>query len=228
MDADRLPRRFLKRTAASGLPPAIILGIGPGCLAVARALAAHGVAVLAVDWYRRPPACDSGAWDVVTAPDLDGDRLVSWLAALPPLLGERPVLFPMVTRQNALVSEVLRHGYRAEVPGPDAIDLLSDKARFARHAEACGWPIPRTLPVTDERDLPRSGRDFPFPAIIKPRRGDAPSRLPKAVLCRTPDELLAGFRAYAEAGRDVVVQEWIPGGDNEVSFSLHYHTAALA
>ncbi len=50
---------------------------------------------------------------------------------------------------------------------------------------------------------------------------------PKALICGTALELERAYQTLSAWEQEMVIQAWIPGGDGEVYFSLHYHTAEL-
>src|SRR5690606_28432494 len=48
----------------------------------------------------------------------------------------------------------------------------------------------------------------------------------KAYLCHSAEELLADYAVFARWEPEVLVQEWIPGGDGDIHFSFHYFDSA--
>jgi predicted ATP-grasp superfamily ATP-dependent carboligase len=63
---------------------------------------------------------------------------------------------------------VLAAGGKLLSPGPEFIELAADKHATAEHLRSQGVPAPLGILIEPRRALPR---DFPFPAVLKPRDG---------------------------------------------------------
>ena len=224
-----LDAALLERIAKSSLPPAIVVGTDVTGLAMARALARHGVPVLGVDSLRRRHIGHSGAFHLLLC--RDGFRtpaFVEWLESLAHALPRRPVLFLSMDEHVSIVGEHgqhLRSLYQLDLPTPDAVDLLMNKQRFTAHARERGWPVPQTLFADTEAELEAGLADLIFPVVLKPRIKNSLFRLhspAKAFHCADPSAARDAYRLVAQWEPEVVVQQWIPGGDSEVWFSFHY------
>src|SRR5438105_14675703 len=102
-------------------------------LGVIRSLARGGVPTILVDTTR----LQAGAWSrfcrVRIVKEFHGPPLIRGLLALQRELGERPVL--ILTDEMAVLTvsrhrDLLAKAYRIELPPPDVVTTLSDKARF--------------------------------------------------------------------------------------------------
>lgn len=230
----RLDAALRRRLARSALPPAVVVGTDVTGLAEARALARHGVPVIGVDVrLRRYTSYSSAFAGVLLCPDFYGGGVVEFLEQLAGALPTRGALFLSMDEHVKRVAETgerLRALYHFEFPTPGDVDLLMSKQRFAALARERGWPIPRTFECETMEQLEGAAAGCRFPVILKPQvktlafRQHSPD---KAFQCDTPDELRRVYAMVAQWEKEVVVQEWIPGGDDEVYFSLHYFDASL-
>jgi predicted ATP-grasp superfamily ATP-dependent carboligase len=237
MERQRMPgldSALLARLEKSSLPPAVVVGTDVTGLTMARALARHGVPVLGVDSLRRRYTGASGAFHLLLC--TEGFRtpaFVEWLEQLATLLPQRPVLFLSMDEHVSIVGEHgqhLRSLYRIDLPTPDAVDLLMNKQRFTAYAREQGWPVPQTLFADTADELEAGLADLPFPVVLKPRIKNSLFRLhspAKAFHCADAAAAREAYRVVAQWEPEVVVQQWVPGGDSEVWFSFHYLDAAL-
>jgi predicted ATP-grasp superfamily ATP-dependent carboligase len=119
----------------------------------------------------------------------------------------------------------LRQHFAFDFPEPENVELLMDKQRFVSFAEFNGWAIPHTYTCNSDQDVNDAARRARFPLLLKPRVKNpvfaAKSRA-KVYRCNTVDELLMVYAMVREWEPGVIIQEWIPGGDDEVYFSFHY------
>jgi predicted ATP-grasp superfamily ATP-dependent carboligase len=108
-------------------------------------------------------------------------------------------------------------------PNATMVAKLSEKQAFSRLAEALGLPVPRTRSPLRQDDLRATADNLTFPLIVKPSdpmSGPAQSKLrflasTKAVRVDAPEELLRIGESFLEAGCPIVVQEYVPGDDNQ-------------
>jgi predicted ATP-grasp superfamily ATP-dependent carboligase len=157
---------------------------------------------------------------------LYGRKLVDGLMALQRGLGHRPALLladEMVVHTVSTHREELKRAYRFQLPSPDMVKTLDNKARFHEFAERHGLPVPRSIVVSRVSDLEKLG-ELRFPVIVKPadkrlvylrrtQRLHLPTDIEEArELCRTLLQTVGEF----------VVQEWIEGPVSNIYFCLFY------
>jgi predicted ATP-grasp superfamily ATP-dependent carboligase len=198
-------------------------------LAVVRSLSKASVRVGAV-------ACQSNAkwapalrsrWCEFQAivPDLDDAK--SYTDALIELLDEHPARLIVPSHDGAI--EALR-GRRQEIErrtflplaSEDALDIAVSKTRLLALAAELGIGVPRSIVVTDLRDLRAAINEVGYPIVIKPVRswGDTAgigTRL-GAESATHIDEATHLAEKILDAGLHAVVQEWLPGRRDAVSF----------
>ncbi len=202
-------------------------------LTIARAVAGHGVPVVAVDKVRHRYAGYSGAFDLVLRDDFDDPDFIGYLERLADDLPRRAVLFLSMDRHVLQVCSTglhLRQRYHFLFPEHTAVEVLLDKARFAERATREGWPIPPTVTVREPGGLAAAADALTFPVIVKPAVKHVPYTLAapaKAFRCADARSLRAAYDVVARWEAEVVVQEWIPGGDDRMWYSFHYHDRDL-
>lgn len=100
--------------------------------------------------------------------------------------------------------------------GPEPLALCYDKAATRVLAKAAGVPVPRELVVSGddpEGTLVPDGGDLPFPALLKPRTGDGSVGIDRNSVAGDREAVVARLRTLRDLlpGRDILVQEFLPG-----------------
>jgi D-aspartate ligase len=209
-------------------PPAVIVGAGNTALSMARSLRAHGISVTAIDSERSSLASHSRLFDFVQFSGAYSEELVGFLEDLARRLSTRPALLPSGDEHVAILSrhrERLERSYFLNLPPPDVAEVLLDKELFSQLAVRRGYPIPETMTCESAEEVATVATRIQFPAILKPRIKNRATRTNsphKAFLCETPADLTAAYATLAQWEREAIIQEWIPGGDSQIVFSLHY------
>ena len=211
------------------------MGTDVNGLTVARALASHGIPVLGVDSRRRLYTGYSRAFSLLLCPDFrKAAGFTAFLDDLAEALPRKAALFltmdEHVTFLATEAGRAARERYLMEFPEPDTVDLLMNKRRFTELARERGWPVPQSLFCLSVEELRAQAGELVFPVILKPwvKNRDFRAQSPaKAFRCATADELLARYALMAQWEPEAIVQQWIPGGDDEIRFSFHYLDAAL-
>ncbi len=192
-----------------------------------RELGKEGLAVGAVDCDPRAPALAS-RWCAAAAvvPDFahDGNAYVD---ALLRICRERRPRSLIVGHDGSI--EALRRR-RADVErvvglalAPEhALAVAIDKAQTLAFAQTLGLRVPRGAIVTRPADAASALDEVGLPAVVKPTRSwaqqaDVGKRL-VAVVARDRAAALAAIDAVLMRGIDVVVQEWLPGAREAISF----------
>src|SRR5258707_2191747 len=126
----------------------------------------------------------------------------------------RPVLF--LTSDDG-VQPVSRYrdepepAYRFRLPSHDRLISLMDKSSFQALAESYGFPVPRSVQITNVDEL-RKLAHLNFPVVIKPSvKSDAYLRTQLARGYRTAsrEQAEALCRRILPVQPDLIVQEWI-------------------
>jgi predicted ATP-grasp superfamily ATP-dependent carboligase len=169
----------------------------------------------------------------MVAPELIEEDSAALLLATANSIGTSSVLIPTHDLFVDLVSrhrDVLAPAFRFALPSPEALTVLRNKTRFAAEALRRGWSVPRSVSIQTHHELERAISELNFPVILKPALGTFTFRTRsalKAKLCQDPPELRAGYAEFSRWEAELIAQEFIPGGDDALEFSLHYHDSKL-
>lgn len=211
---------------------AIVVGLDLNGLGVARSLGGAGVSVIALETDLAKPACATRHVTLRQIGDISGPALVEALMRLGEELTDPAVLFLTQEASVFTVSrerERLQAVFRFSMPPDDVMRKLLDKLTFQTLAEGLGFAIPRAARLTRgaAADAIEALR---FPCILKPATKDPEygKRFRKAYKVAGPKEALDLWREISQVIPEVIVQEWIDGGDADVYFCLQYRPPAGA
>jgi ribosomal protein S6--L-glutamate ligase len=110
----------------------------------------------------------------------------------------------------AVLEAALARGVVTANP-PHAIRLGRDHWATVTTLAAAGLPVPPTVAGSDPESLAAAAVDhFDLPVVVKQRR----SRMGVGVIrCATRDHLEAVLDSLWRVGDEIIVQQWLPGGD---------------
>lgn len=198
----------------------MVVGLCGHGLSIARALHRNSVHVIALEANRALPGLGTRHAEPRIVPDINGDGLIESLVALRRTIvhAPRPVLFLTNDRMTETVgrhAELVGQHYRLSwARAADALLPLLRKDRIEARCAEVGMHYPKTVLMTDFRDVPQTLAGLRFPVIAKPTR---PVSAFKTVVADAPDALLAA-RERIERSMPVIVQEFIPGDDTVIRF----------
>jgi D-aspartate ligase len=189
-------------------------------LAAIRSLGRQGLRVVALD--HRPYALGfrSRYAEPRLAPDpLDDEE--GFIEELRALAEETDDVLPVFPTHDEHVNAIARHAdalerYRFPFPSWEVLERIQSKRHQLDTAESIGLPIPRTFHPTSREEALAAGQELGFPVLVKPSAnvGFRRSHRRQLFRCETPAEL---ERAYEAAEPyEPMVQELIPGGDEEL------------
>jgi predicted ATP-grasp superfamily ATP-dependent carboligase len=196
-----------------------------GTLGLARSLGRWGVPVHVVhndpDHATLLSRYVTGAyqWDVSRQPV---ERSIGWLLALGRSLGGRVVLIPTSDDTAELVAQhadALRPTFLFQDNRPELVRALSNKRSLHDLAIRAGIPTAETTFPQSFEEVRRFAAGASFPVMLKASDG---LRLQartgkKMVIVRTREELLDQYRRLEDpADPDLMLQEYIPGGDDTI------------
>lgn len=208
--------------------PAVVVPLHETGLEMVRALGRRGVYVVGVDAIPWRPGARSRYCRRLVRSEIEGAGLIATLLQVGQSLGTKAALFACGDPQVLAISrhrEELAPYYRFNLPEPEVVDTLMFKDRFAAYAGGRGYPIPRTLVVKGQRSLSRAASALRYPCIVKPAvrsvRWEA-ERLPKNYVVDSPETLRTVCGQFPAPAPAAIVQELIPGSDEDVYFCLTY------
>ncbi len=152
------------------------------------------------------------------------DRMLRNLLDFGATAAEPPVLFFQNDGDLLFVSrnrDALAARFRFSIAGGDLVEQLVDKSRFLELARRHALPVPATTVLRATREPRAPDLPFDYPVVVKPlTRRDAVWRPlageAKALLIESPSAMAELWPRLAAAELDVVVQELIGGGEENV------------
>ena len=151
--------------------PAVVLGSSVSALGVVRALRAHDIETRVIAPRRSMVARSKGVVALEDRRGVDAE-VAPLLAFLHEATVDRAVLFPCDDRWLDVVARLATvdaGSFPSSVPGPEAVEQLTDKGVFARTLDRLDIPRPKTFEVRSVDDLrPIEGADLAS-FFLKPR-----------------------------------------------------------
>ncbi len=217
--------------------PVTILNVAThGSLGMLRSLGRLGVPMYAVHSARGGPAVGSRyirrrfTWDLQdTAPDIAVQRLLD----IGRLIGRRSILIPTcdpTTQFVADYAEALSQWFLFPHRSAESIRSLCSKREMYFLAKRCGVPTPEAAFPTTRSEVEQFLATARFPVMLKGIDG---SRLTRRtgktmVIVHSARELLASYDQMEDpANPNLMLQEYIPGGDDTVwMFNGYFNVAS--
>ena len=202
----------------------------PNGLGVARALARHHIPVIGLAGPSWTPSCATKTCtEIVYNRSWTPEGILEDLRSIARRLDRKSPLIITKDEPVLWISEArteLEDSFELNLPEHDVVQLLMNKTRFHELCLAKGWPVPRTWKAKSKDELASVLKEIDYPCILKPQVKNRTFRrfsARKAFVVPDERELLSTYAMVAQWEPEVVVQEWIPGGDGSISFCLSYH-----
>jgi D-aspartate ligase len=211
------------------LPTAVIVGMETNGLAVSRALAAYKVPCIGLAGPQWSPSCQTKTCQVTYARSWSCEGVIADLKSIGERLDRKAPL--LITKDEPVlwVSEnrdQLSEFYHINLPSREVVNLLMNKTKFLELAKEEKWPVPLSWEINDRDDLSRNLSRITFPCILKPQVKNSEFREhcpQKAFKVFRQDELIRSYEMVAQWEREVIIQEWIEGKDEQIAFCLTYY-----
>jgi D-aspartate ligase len=209
--------------------PAVVLGMCPNALGVARSLGRRGVPVIAM--ANDPTSSLARSRYVKELWNYDGNTasMLDVAALKAAQLGTRPVLIPVTDAAVSAVAtrkDELSCLFRIAMPNRETVCNALSKTGFQRMAEAFGLRVPRMLTVSCRQEAESALLTLRLPCILKPDlRSDEyrSASAVKAFLCGDKNAVVSAYEKFAGAAPNAIIQEYIPGGDDQLVFCFQYY-----
>jgi predicted ATP-grasp superfamily ATP-dependent carboligase len=215
----------------SAKKPTVILGADVSALNVARSLGRRGIPVFVIGGNRKDYAAASKYTTFVMCEDLnDENSVLKVLQDIAKTVSRKMVLMATADLHVLHMSrnrDDLAKDYCFVLPAEGTIETLMDKKKFARYAVSHDFKVPETYYSSSSKQLERISRKVSYPCVVKPLyRTEYWSRCvppeKKVMKAATATELTDVVQSLGASDESLVVQEWIPGGDEDVHFCLAY------
>lgn len=209
-------------------PSAVVVGRpNPNLLGQCRALGRSGINVYAIITRGESPRIARASrfiQDVIDIRDNPSKKITDKIARINEADGCKPVIFYGGDADISLIAscwpELQRYAIAATPPEPAA--ALLDKCSQFQRVTSAGIHVPRFNRIDNQDDLSGIVRDFQFPVICRPvELSRSGSTVWKLFTCTDNRELSQRVvPLLSKEDVSILVQEYIPGGDNHCLFAL--------
>lgn len=223
----KLNDTLLARLDDGTRPCAVVLDIDFSGYGIVRSLHPYGIKLVAFAKRGKfVPESHTRLCPVIRykSPD-ELKEMLGWFGRLP----ARPVLFLTVDLYVEFFManrEWLNKLFCIQMPGDSVLETLLSKESFSRFAIEKGISIPATHKISSEQEILQASGRYSFPVVLKPfirKPGWTQAGLPKAYICANQQELLTAFEKCKVIDDQLLLQEWIPGGDENLYYCLTYY-----
>jgi len=215
---------------SNSLPPAVIVGFETNGLGVARALYEFEIPCIAISTPSIHPAHKTRCCqEVIRCASWNKPALIMELLKIGkrfqdklPLLitKDEPVLWISESREQ------LNEHFLINLPSTDIVNLLMDKREFINKSKEYNWPIPATWMLSSTQELETVIEIVQYPVILKPQLKNSLFRKhspQKAYKVFSKDQLNSVYKLVAQWEPEVIIQEWVEGGDDRIAYCLSYY-----
>jgi D-aspartate ligase len=223
--------------SAPSLPPVLVMNLFYSGLGIARDLMGTGVRVVGLSGKGAGYGNHTRSCEVRLTPNSQThpEELVSYLLSVAEEF-RGAVIFPTRDADVVLLDShraLLGQHYRLAIPPADCLQCVLQKHSLAKLASRVGVSVPRTMIVQGQEDLQSVAQLVGFPCVVKPvssidwRRGHNWKAVGSRKAFRV-DGVAHLEREYAELASvcsSVLVQEWIPGGTEDIVVLAGYVNA---
>ena len=209
--------------------PAVIMGLSITGLAAIRSLGERGIPCIGVDATSCPIGrfskyCHYLQYSVNSNSD---QSLLGLLMAVAEKIEGKGVLYPTSDEYVRFVArsrDVLKESFAFRVPSTEMVEGLVNKKEMYRWAEEIGVAIPRTIFPKTRDELLVQMKDMRFPCIMKPAYQFMVEQniMRKLIVVYNIDDLILEFDRASNGDPRLVIQEIIPGDDNQILIYLAY------
>lgn len=155
------------------------------------------------------------------------DNLLDLLLKLAGTFNSKPILYITNDHRVEFIIknyETICHHYLVNLPPPELLTTLLDKAKFSTFAPIHGLLSPKTLAIKTYDDY-KLIQEFNFPIIVKPIVKTAAWHehdMPKAITFYNVDEFNAEYEKLYNIQSDLLIQEFIEGDESDLYFCHAY------
>jgi len=212
--------------ANPSVPVVVLVSSQHGGVSLIRSLGRQGVPVYSIHEGSGEPSAQSRYlrgvfhWNFSSAPRADS---IAFLEDVAKGIGATPVLIATSDTTALFVAEnasVLGQEYLIATPPAEVVRCFFSKKRTADLCQAIGIPSPRTELPGSRQELLDFAEQANFPVVVKGECGEfwlSVGHLGRVAIAATRKELLNIYDLNAETSAPrLVVQEYIPGGDDAV------------
>jgi len=198
----------------------------PTGLITARSLRNCGLQIIGMHFSDSPCLC-SNLWTSLIRIEKTADDILEKLNVLTQEKYSDLLLLPADDECVKILSDN-RHrlpaGCRLMLPEPETVDLLLDKSQFFAWAAEHGFNFPATSRVRGFKELDEAIAETGYPVLLKPLYRttvwDREFPQDKVFIVENEEQLRRLPTQLFEVASPLLLQQWIPGGDDGVYFCL--------
>lgn len=216
--------------------PAVVTYMSYAGLGIVRSLGRKGIPVYAVDSDPRKVGMQSKYCTPLVCPDINEseEKFIQFIVDIGKKFEQKAVLYPTGDKMVLTFSkyrEKLAPYYHWLVPDDNLVRFLVSKNGLDEIAKKYNIPAPRTAFPENEKDAATMSENFQYPVIIKPSLSpnwQTPEIYSiigannKVVIAHSKEELLSYYNRIAAINKGMIIQELIPGGDEQLYYVCIY------
>jgi len=194
---------------------------GHGALAVARTLGRLGVKMYLVTEKGSKSVLKSRYWTKTFTWDFKSPRewSVRFMLEISRTIGTKPILLAIADSSALFIdenAEALAEGFILPRPAPGAMKTLTNKWDMAAAARLHGIPAPQAAYPASRDEVMTYLETAKFPIVMKGVDQLLPQAKWKKIVHNLHDLLAKFDEASAKGPSNLMLQEYIPGGDDTV------------
>jgi D-aspartate ligase len=208
---------------------AVVVGLDLNGLGTTRSLGKHNVPIVGISSLPRPiTASTRYVHHLVDLEDNSDEELLRKLIDTAKASDQKLPLF--LTGDNG-VKIIAAHRdrldpyYLINLPPDAEVRRLIDKPSFLTLARDSGFAVAPFQLAHNADELVAAVTEVGVPCVVKPQQKSPAFQQvfrAKAMFCETLDDALRMADAGYDFSTGILVQQWVPGGDDHVFFVLHY------
>lgn len=211
--------------------PALVIGDDVSALNVIRSLGRRSIEVYAMGSNHLDYGAVSRYAKFLPCEDLtDEAKVIDGLQKISKNVGKRLVLFCTSDLHVLFVSrnrEFLGQFFDFVMPDHEIIETLMDKKKFSNFANKYGFSVPKTFFLNTRENFERIASKISYPCVVKPiyRTAFWSKNVPaekKVFIANSPLHLSQKLSDLKVLDQPLILQEWVPGDDQQVYFCLAY------
>ena len=206
------------------LHKAVIIGLSTNGYTVARALGCKKIPLIILEKRSNQVQCElKTKYGKKIFIDNFREDLISVLNHL--AKNSKIILFPTM---DVIVLYLSEHRYSLlssiylPFPSHETVQLLMDKTLFKKFAKQHGFLIPKTFIINNYKEIKEVGKYLKFPILLKTPQKMYIKEIGKAYILGNKNELISLYKKLHPLYKTYILQEFIPGGDDQVYFCMQY------
>jgi predicted ATP-grasp superfamily ATP-dependent carboligase len=216
--------------------PAVVTYMSYAGLGIVRSLGRKGIPVYAVDSDPNKVGMQSKYCTPLICPDINKseEKFVQFIIELGKKFDKKAVLYPTGDKMVLAFSkyrEDLAPYYHWLIPDDGLVQRLVSKDGLDAIAQTYNIPAPRTVFPENVADVEALSEGLQYPVIIKPSLSpnwhdpeiySIIGNNTKAVDVHSKEELLSYYKRIAAVNKGMIIQEYIPGNDDQLYYVCLY------